>query len=256
MTVVSTIKEKCRRCYTCVRKCPAKAIKVEDGQAKVVAERCIACGSCIRVCRQEAKAIRDSIAPVKDLFWNSPEIIACLAPSFPAAFPQAKPGQIITAVRNLGFTEVMEVAFGADLVAKAHARWARKNPEKLYISSPCPALILYIKKNFPSLVGNLSPIVSPMVAMGRVIKRSLRPGAKVVFIGPCIAKKEEIDDPEVAGDVDAVLTFVELDRMFQEAGLILEKLQESPADGPLPRLGRIFPVPGGLLRSAAMKEDV
>ena len=256
MTVVSTIKEKCRRCYTCVRKCPAKAIKVEDGQAKVVAERCIACGSCIKVCRQEAKAIRDSIAGVKNLFWDSQNIIACLAPSFPAAFPQAKPGQIITAVRNLGFTEVMEVAFGADLVGKAHARLAKRNGSKLYISSPCPALILYIKKYFPSLVGNLAPIVSPMAAMGRVIKRSLRPGAKVVFIGPCIAKKEEIEDPEVAGDVDAVLTFVELDRMFQEAGLILEKLPESDIDGPHPRLGRIFPVPGGLLRSAAMKEDV
>jgi two-component system NtrC family sensor kinase len=256
MTVVSTIKEKCRRCYTCVRKCPAKAIKVEDGQAKVVAERCIACGSCIKVCPQEAKAIRDSIAPVKDLFWNSPEIIACLAPSFPAAFPQAKPGQIITAVRSLGFPEVMEVAFGADLVAKAHARLAKRNPNKLFISSPCPALVLYIEKYFPSLVDHLAPIVSPMVALGRVIKRSLRPGAKVVFIGPCIAKKEEIDDPKVAGDVDAVLTFVELDQMFQEAGLILEKLPESAADGPLPRLGRIFPVPGGLLRSAAMKEDI
>ena len=256
MTVISTIKEKCRRCYTCVRKCPAKAIKVEDGQAKVVAERCIACGSCIKVCRQEAKAIRDSTGTVKDLFWNSPEIIACLAPSFPAAFPQASPGQIITAVRNLGFTGVMEVAFGADLVAKAHGRWTKRFADKPYISSPCPALILYIKKYFPPLVDHLVPIVSPMVAMGRVIKRNIRPEAKVVFIGPCIAKKEEIEDPEVAGDVDAVLTFVELDRMFQEAGLIPEKLAESPIDGPLPRMGRIFPVPGGLLRSASMKEDV
>jgi two-component system, NtrC family, sensor kinase len=256
MTVISTIKEKCRRCYTCVRKCPAKAIKVEDGQAKVVAERCIACGSCIKVCRQEAKAIRDSTSAVKDLFWNSPEIIACLAPSFPAAFPQATPGQIITAVRNLGFTGVMEVAFGADLVAKAHARWTKRFRDKPYISSPCPALILYIKKYFPPLVDHLVPIVSPMIAMGRVIKRNIRPEAKVVFIGPCIAKKEEIEDPEVAGDVDAVLTFGELDRMFQEAGLIPERLAESPIDGPLPRLGRIFPVPGGLLRSASMKEDV
>jgi signal transduction histidine kinase len=117
-------------------------------------------------------------------------------------------------------------------------------------------LILYIKKYFPSLVEHLTPIVSPMVAMARVIKRKARPGGKVVFIGPCIAKKEEIEDPEVAGDVDAVLTFVELDRMFQEAGLIPEKLPESPIDGPLARLGRIFPVPGGLLRSASMKEDV
>ena len=256
MPVVSTIKEKCRRCYTCVRKCPAKAIKVEEGQAKVVRERCIACGSCIKVCRQEAKAIRDSISTVKELFWNHEQVIACLAPSFPAAFPQAKAGQIISAVKSLGFTEATEVAFGADLVARAHARWARKNGHHLFISSPCPALVLYIKKYFPSLISNLTPIVSPMVAMGRIIKRSYCPGAKVVFIGPCIAKKAEIDDPEVSGDVDAVLTFVELEVMLQEAGIAIEKLPESEPDGPIPRLGRIFPVPGGLLRSAAMKEDI
>jgi len=229
---------------------------VEEGQAKVVRERCIACGSCIKVCRQEAKAIRDSISTVKELFWNNEQVIACLAPSFPAAFPQAKAGQIISAVKSLGFTEATEVAFGADLVARAHARWARKNGHNLFISSPCPALVLYIKKYFPSLISNLTPIVSPMVAMGRIIKQSYRPGAKVVFIGPCIAKKAEIDDPEVSGDVDAVLTFVELETMLQEAGIALEKLPESEPDGPIPRLGRIFPVPGGLLRSAAMKEDI
>ncbi len=256
MPVVSTIKEKCRRCYTCVRTCPAKAIKVEEGQAKVVKERCIACGSCLKVCRQEAKAVRDSTSAVKDLFWNNDRVIACLAPSFPAAFPQAKPGQVISAVRALGFQEVMEVAFGADLVARAHARWARKNGHKLFISSPCPALVLYIKKYFPPLITNLAPIVSPMVAMGRVIKRSYGPAAKVVFIGPCIAKKAEIDDPEVSGDVDAVLTFVELESMLREAGIAMEKLLESESDGPIPGLGRIFPVPGGLLRSAAMKEDI
>jgi two-component system NtrC family sensor kinase len=256
MPVVSTIKEKCRRCYTCVRTCPAKAIKVEEGQAKVVTERCIACGSCIKVCRQEAKAIRDSTSVVKDLFWQNERIIACLAPSFPAAFPQVKPGQIISGVRALGFAEVMEVAFGADLVARAHARWVRKNSQTLSISSPCPALVLYIKKYFPSLVKNLTPIVSPMVATGRVIKRSYDPQAKVVFIGPCIAKKAEIDDPEVAADVDAVLTFVELETMLHEAGIMMEKLPESEPDGPVPRLGRIFPVSGGLLRSADLKEDI
>jgi iron only hydrogenase large subunit-like protein len=256
MTVVSTIKEKCRRCYTCVRKCPAKAIKVEDGQAKVVEERCIACGSCIKVCHQEAKSVRDSTAGVKGLFWKHEEVIACLAPSFPAAFPQASPGQVIAGVKALGFSEVTEVAFGADLVAQAHARWAKENNHNLCISSPCPALVLYIKKYFPSLVSSLAPFVSPMVAMGRVIKEAYRPGAKVVFIGPCIAKKAEADDPEVAGDVDAVLTFVELEAMFKEAGIALEKLPERDPDGPTPGLGRIFPVPGGLLRSAAMKEDI
>ena len=256
MPVVSTIKEKCRRCYTCVRKCPAKAIKVEEGQAKVVKERCIACGSCSKVCQQEAKAVRDSTGIVKELFWNNEKVIACLAPSFPAAFPQARPEQVISAVKALGFTEVMEVAFGADLVARAHDRWIRRNKGQLVISSPCPALVLYVKKYFPSLVNSLAPIVSPMVAMGRVIKSVHCPEAKVVFIGPCIAKKAEIDDPEVAGDVDAVLTFAELEKMFKEAGVIAENLLPSDPDGPVPRLGRIFPVPGGLLRSAEIKEDI
>ena len=256
MPVVSTIKEKCRRCYTCVRKCPAKAIKVEDGQAKVLKERCIACGSCIKVCHQEAKAVRDSRPTVKDLFWNSEEVVACLAPSFPAAFPEAKPGQVIAAVKALGFSKVMEVAFGAELVARAHARFFRRCKDQLVIASTCPALVLYIRQYFPSLVSSLAPIVSPMVAMGRLVKRSYCPGASVVFIGPCIAKKEEIEDPNVAGDVDAILTFIELESMLQEAGIAMEKQPESLPDGPLPRLGRIFPVPGGLLRSAAMKEDI
>ncbi len=256
MPVVATIKEKCRRCYNCVRKCPAKAIKVEEGQAKVVEERCIACGSCIKVCNQEAKAVRDSTAAVKQLFWNHEEVIASLAPSFPAAFPQASPGQVISGVKALGFSEVIEVAFGADLVAQAHALWAKENNNRLCITSPCPALVLYIRKYFPSLVPALAPFVSPMIAIGRVIKQIYRPGAKVVFIGPCIAKKAEIDDPALAGDVDAVLTFVELDAMFREAGINLEELPEAEPEGPTPGLGRIFPVPGGLLRSAALKEDI
>jgi Fe-S-cluster-containing hydrogenase component 2 len=108
-----------------VRKCPAKAIKVEEGQAKVVEEWCIACGSCIRVCPQEAKAVRDSTGAVKELFWKHENVVACLAPSFPAAFIQASPGQIVAGVKALGFSEVVEVAFGADLVAEAHARLAK-----------------------------------------------------------------------------------------------------------------------------------
>ncbi len=150
----------------------------------------------------------------------------------------------------------MEVAFGADLVAKAHARWAKEMGKSHIFLLPARLWSSTSKSTFPSLVPNLTPIVSPMVAMGRVIKRAYRPEAKVVFIGPCIAKKAEIDDPEVAGDVDVVLTFVELDQMFQEAGLALEKLPVSDPDGPVPRLGRIFPVPGGLLRSASLKEDI
>jgi two-component system NtrC family sensor kinase len=256
MPVVSTIKKNCRRCYNCVRQCPAKAIKFDEGQAKVVTERCIACGSCIKVCHQGAKAVRDSTAAVKKLFWISENVIACLDPSFPAAFPQVKPGQIVSALKALGFKKVVEAAFGADLVAQAYARWIRRNKNKLVISSTCPALVLYIKKFFPSLVSSLAPIVSPMVAMGRVIKKVYSPEAKVVFIGPCIAKKAEIDDREVSSDVDAVLTFKELEKMLQETEIAMETLPEINPEGPFPGLGRIFPVPGGLLRSAQIKEDI
>jgi two-component system NtrC family sensor kinase len=243
LPVVSTIQEKCKRCYNCVRHCPAKAIKVEDGQAKVLQERCIACGSCIKVCHQEAKAVRDGIGAVKDLFWKSETVIGCLAPSFPAAFPQAKPGQIISAVRALGFTEVLEVAFGADLVARAHRQWFRSHSDQLVISSPCPALILYIRKYLPSLLVHVAPIVSPMVALGRAVKQIYQPGAKVVFIGPCISKKAEIDDEEVSPDVDAVLTFVELQRMMDESHLGIERMAETAPDGPVANMGRIFPSP-------------
>ena len=219
-------------------------------------ERCIACGSCIKVCRQEAKAVRDSISPVKELFWNNRKShLACLAPSFPAAFPQVKPGQIISAVPALGFAEVMEVAFGADLVARAHARWARKNGGRLYISSPCPASGSLHQKILSLPGPEFNPDRLPDGGHGTGDQTVYGPGAKVVFIGPCIAKKAEIDDPEVAGDVDAVFTFVELEPCFRRRASSWRRLPESDPDGPTP-VGAHFPVPGGLLRSAAMKEDI
>ena len=254
--MVATIKEKCKRCYNCIRQCPAKAIRVEDGQAKVLEERCIACGSCIKVCHQGAKAVRDGIQTVKKMLGQKLPVLACLAPSFPAAFPHAKPGQVISALRALGFREVLEVAVGADLVARAHRDWVKSHPNRPVISSPCPALILYIRKYFPSLLLHVAPIVSPMVALGRLIKKIYRPDARVAFFGPCIAKKAEVDDPEVASDVDAVLTFVELNQMLLEAGLQLDGFPETFADGPVAYLGMAFPIPGGLLRSASLKADI
>jgi NAD-dependent dihydropyrimidine dehydrogenase PreA subunit len=133
--VVTTIRDKCKRCYTCVRNCPAKAIKVEDGQAQVIEERCIACGNCYRVCAQKAKEIRSDI----DRTWAALDapgpVIACLAPSFAAIFADARPGQVVSAVRALGFDEVLEVAFGAQLVSREYAK-PSCSPAPANLSSP------------------------------------------------------------------------------------------------------------------------
>ena len=122
MAVLWTIPERCRRCYTCVRDCPAKAIQVVSGQARVVPERCIACGNCVKVCAQGAKRVRDDIDEVRDMLAGDKPVFACIAPSYPAAFDTVEPGRVIQAIRALGFAEVWEVAFGAELVAPAYLR--------------------------------------------------------------------------------------------------------------------------------------
>ncbi|MDO9066423.1 MAG: [Fe-Fe] hydrogenase large subunit C-terminal domain-containing protein, partial [Chloroflexota bacterium] len=217
--VVTTIKDKCKRCYSCIRNCPTKAIRVAGGQAEVIEERCIGCGNCFKVCAQNAKEIRSSVTEVRSLLAGPDPVFACLAPSFPAAFPQQRPAQIVSAVRRLGFAQVLEVAFGAQLVAREYARLAQQHPDRLIITSPCPALVSYVEKYTPSLVPNLAPIVSPMIALGRAIKQRYHPDARVVFVGPCIAKKLEIEDPSVAGAVDAALTFQGLQRMLASASI-------------------------------------
>lgn len=221
----------------------------------MIEERCIACGNCYRVCAQQAKLIRSDLERTLELVQGPDYVIACLAPSFPAIFPNARPGQVISAVRALGFDEVHEVAFGAQLVAREYARLFRET-DSLVISTACPAVATYVQKYVPSLVPYLAPIVSPLVALGRVIKQQYHPGAIVVFFGPCIAKKDEIVDPNVAGAVDIANSFVGMRRLFARMGIVVEDQPESGFDGPPSGMGRIFPVPGGLLRAAALQADI
>jgi len=254
--VVRTIEQKCKRCYNCVRNCPAKAIKVEGGQAKVIEDRCIGCGSCVKVCAQGAKEIRSSIGDVLALLKGKRPVFAALAPSFPAAFHPVKPGRVVSAVRALGFDEVLEVAFGAELVGRAYSKLALESNGQLIITTPCPALVTYVEKYVPHLIPNLAPIVSPIIALGRAVKEKYCPGAKIVFIGPCIAKKAEIEDENLTGVVEAVLTFDELREMLEDEGIDITSQPESCFDGPHAHVARMFPVSGGLLRTAELNGDI
>lgn len=254
--VVRTIGDRCKRCYHCVRHCPARAIRVVDGQAQVVEERCIACGNCVRVCAQHAKEIEDASETVWGYLSGGGEVVAAVAPSFPAAFHPVRPGQMVAALRRLGFTRVVEVAFGADLLARRYAALIANTGRGPLLSSACPALVTYIEKFALPLLPSLAPLVSPMVALGRALKAKHWPQARIAFIGPCIAKKKELRDPALAGAADAALTFGELEAMLEAAGIVPAEQADSVFDAPRAALGRVFPVSGGLLRTAAVEQDV
>ncbi len=253
--IVATIPDLCKRCYSCVRECPAIAIRVEGGQAVVISERCIACGHCVTVCSQHAKQTLSDIDYIFDELIPSGKAIAIVAPSFPASFPDDY-SKFPTAVRKLGFTKVCETAFGADLVSKMYQKEIENNTAKPIISSPCPAVYTFIEKYHTELLPNLAKIVSPMVAMGRYVKEKFGNDKKVVFIGPCIAKKNEYRDENVGDAIDAVLTFDELKEMLKRKNIDFHGLEKSELDPPYSGMGKSYPLVGGLLKTASIQRDI
>jgi len=254
--LITIIGEKCRMCYACVRECPAKAIQVVDGQARVIQPRCIGCGNCLRVCSQNAKQVRDDTARAFGLLESGNRAVAIVAPSFPAEFTDIAVGNLVSMIRALGFDSVHEISLGADLVAYAYRELLEENLEGRYITTPCPASVSYVRKYHPRLMPFLAPIVSPMVAMSRVLRHDLGPDIKVVFMGPCIAKKRaSIDTTHV--EVDAVLTFAELRDMFEKRGIKPESFMgDDHFDPPYGGVGNVFPISGGLLQTAGLTEDL
>lgn len=247
--LVYTIKELCRTCYTCVRECPARAIRIVGGQAEVIEERCIGCGNCTKVCSQGAKVYLDTTGRVLKLLAEEPDVAAIIAPSFPAEFFDIPDHRILTGmIRKLGFKYVAEVSFGADLVARKYKELVEKNNDT-FISSDCPSIVTYVKYYHPTLVNKLAPVVSPMVAMARVMHAKYGHGTKVVFIGPCVAKKAE------SSDVDEAITFVELRNLFKRLGITAENSVPSDFDPPQGGRGAIFPVTRGLLQTADINDD-
>ena len=252
--LVTTITEKCRTCYTCVRGCPAKAIRISSGQAEVIKERCIGCANCVLMCSQQAKEVRSSIEDVRTLLASGAETAICLAPSFPVEFPELDPLRFAGMLKTLGFTYVTEVAFGADMVSLKYRRLVNENPEKKYISSACPAIVSYIEKYHPALAGNLAPIVSPMLASARIIRARYGEDLKIVFAGPCVAKKDEaLRHP---GELAGVITFKELRELFRLAGVSDDTALNTHFDPPYPSKGVLYPMGGGLLTSSEFEEDL
>lgn len=258
MPVIETIKARCRDCYKCLRECPVKAIKVNKGETDkdlyltVEEETCVFCGKCVTVCPQKAKRPSDDTGFVNALLKRGP-VIAEVAPSFVASLPFDDATVFPALLRKLGFSAVCETAFGAEIVARAHAHFFQRNGRKV-IATACPAVVNLVEKHFPEVIPYLAPVASPMIVMGRYLK-SMYPGARVVFIGPCVAKKDEIRRSENTDAVDVVLTYREILDWAASLDIEFDSLAGERFDPPVPGRARLFPAEGGLLSSARIVED-
>jgi PAS domain S-box-containing protein len=253
--IVFTLTARSRDCYRCLRSCPVKAIRMKNGQAFVDETRCIACGTCIRECPQQAKSFRQDIEIVQGLIDEERFVVASIAPSFAAVFTGWQRRRLPSALRALGFSHVGQTSQGAFQVSACMAKLMDKPDAKPYIGTACPAVVNYIQKYVHEAVDHLIPVVSPMVAHARMLKKRFGDEAAVVFIGPCVAKKSEILRPEVAGAVDCVLTFKELTSWMEQRGIDLARCEESDFDEKPVADAQLYPLPGGSIRTAALDDD-
>ncbi len=238
-------KSNCKSCFRCVRKCPIKAIRFSGNQAHIIEDECILCGNCVVQCPQNAKEIADGIETVKVLIQSGDPVIVSLAPSFIANYDGVGIEAMRRALKQLGFADVEETAIGATIVKNEYERMLKNEDRDIIISSCCHSINLLIQKRFPECLEYLADVMSPMQAHCADIKKRM-PNAKTVFIGPCVAKK---DEAEHYGIVDAVLTFEELDEMLTAARIELEQETDTNENS----RARFFPTTGGILKT--MKQD-
>ena len=240
----------CRNCYKCIRHCPIKAISFKDDKASIIKEDCILCGRCYNVCPQNLKVIRNDLPKVRRLLQDNERVIASLAPSFISYYSGTDISGMRSALKKLGFYDAEETAVGATIVKNAYDEMLKEDRD-IIISSCCHAINMLIKRHHPDCLPYLADVLSPMLAHGKDLKLRYGEDTKVVFIGPCIAKKDESD--KNSSLVEAALTFEELDRWMDERGII-------PAAAETPEYiekskARLFPTNGGILRTMKCESD-
>ena len=244
---VYTEKSNCQDCYRCVKACPVKAIKLESGSASIVPDLYIYCGTCTLICPNGTKKVRNDLALLKQSLMRQEKIIVSLAPSYLSEYAKEDIHKVIAAFKEAGFWQVSETAIGAEKVAEATKAWIDQQPNGVYISSCCPSAVQLIKKYYPEYSSSIVPVFSPMITHSLFLK-SIYPNAKVAFVGPCAAKKSEID--QFQDKIDFVLTFQEIKELFDDMGIYFEFMQPTEEDVFFPfkaSKGNLYPIDGGML---------
>ncbi len=256
---VYTLTNECKDCYKCVRHCPVKAIKIENDHASVIPEKCISCGTCVKVCPTNAKCVRTDIEKVKNLLIAKKDIYVSLAPSWRATFENSAQ-KMIAILKRLGFKDVSETALGAQEVSIHDAEVLNNMDKGLLISSACPVIVEYIRLYKPEFAKYITPIGSPAKTHARMLKDKYGEDIAVVFIGPCIGKKNEADEND--GLIDASITFEELKIWIaDEIGDISEIKKETtfefvPCSA---HEGTLYPINGGMnetIKKIGVKPEV
>ena len=247
MSIIQFKEANCKNCYKCIRSCPVNAIAFRNDQAEIIHDECTLCGNCLKICPQNAKSVNSEIDKVKKYIRKKEKVYVSLAPSFISAYDYDEKW-LYCALKKLGFTHIEGTANGAYQVSRQYEKLLNKKEMNNIITSCCSSIILLIEKYYPQLIGQLAPVVSPMIAHAKMLRETYGQRIRVVFIGPCLSKKEECNDLQNENQIDAVLTFDELDKWFEEEGIspdqdLFEEMKNFDT------ITRIYPVPGGILKT-------
>ncbi len=256
--LIEVDKEKCNLSFTCIRACPAKAIKIADKYANIIANKCIGCGNCVTVCAQNAISFRNETDNVNHLLTSENKVAAICDPAISGEFSDISDyRKFVAMIREIGFDMVSEVAFGVDLVARRYKELLEDFQGKYYLTTHCPSVRSFVEKYRPNLVENLAPIVPPFVAMAKVMRKKYGGDLKIVYISACVSAKDDAKYfTKTDGKIDAVITFQELRNMFDLLAINEASVEYSDFDPPLGRKGGLYPINHGLWQAVDMQHDL
>ena len=255
MEIIDFKATKCKHCYKCVRYCEVKAIQVKDGRAVIMPDKCILCGHCLKICPQSAKTLRSDLELVKGWIAAGERVVVSIAPSYMGLLKYKTIGQVRGALIRLGFEDVRETSEGAAYVTAEYARLLKEHQMENIITTCCPSVNDLIEIYYPELVKYLAPVVSPMIAHGRILKEELGREVKIVFLGPCIAKKKEANDPRHDNCIDAVLNFRDMKKWLDQEEISIEDCEDMPFTAFDPKVNRLYPVTNGVVNSVLAEEE-
>ena len=241
---IYTTANECQDCYKCVRHCHCKAIRIVNARAAVIPELCVSCGECVKVCPAEAKKIRSDLSRAQYLLHSGAKVYASIAPSYVGYFKDIPIGRLAAALKRLGFVGASETAIGAQFVSAQTAELLKQAGPGVYLSTACPASVDFIRKYYPAWTDNFLPVTSPVMAHCKYLKQIYGDDIKIIFVGPCAAKKNEADrNPD---DLSLAITFAALESWLKSEGLSLDKMNEEPLVPVQAEEGRVYSIEGGM----------